>query len=62
VNEPFVLHLRSANRAHHRPFHLEHFDLVSQAEAHGRIVTVDAAVACSTNCLATYLTTELEPA
>lgn len=43
-------------------FQLEQFDLISQAEGHGRILTIDAAVACSTNCLATYLTTELESA
>lgn len=36
-------------------YQLEQFEYISQAEGHGRIVTVDAAVACSTRCLRTYL-------
>lgn len=41
-------------------FQLEQFDLISQAEGHGRILTVDAALACSVSCLVRYLKTELE--
>lgn len=39
---------------------LEHHEIISQAEAHGRFVTVDAAVACSILCLSRYLAIALE--
>jgi len=33
----------------------EHFEIVSQAEGHGRYVTLRAAVTCSDHCLAQIL-------
>lgn len=35
---------------------LEFYDLISHETGHARVITVDAAVACSTRCMATYLT------
>ena len=34
---------------------VEFYDLISHETGHGRIITVDAAVACSTRCMAAYL-------
>lgn len=36
-------------------YKLETHEIVCQATGAGRLVTVDAAVACSTNCLSEYL-------